>query len=143
MLAPVAFPSLSPAPNQALALTALRRALARKAGWREQSDSPLPFGLAALDSHLPNGGLSSRALHEIVPATAAAFPAAFGFAAAAMARLSHQVKQKQVVFIIPSYALRRCGRLYGHGLSSLGFDPSRAILVTTAHRQDTIWAIVE
>ncbi len=39
----------------------------------------LPFGLAALDSHLPDGGLGCGALHEVVPETEGALPAAFGF----------------------------------------------------------------
>ena len=35
------------------------------------------------------------------------------------------------------------GRLYGHGLSALGLDPARLILVETAHRRDTLWALEE
>src|SRR5271165_4240966 len=49
--------------------------------------SPLPFGLPALDSHLPRGGLARGALHEIVPATEGAFPAVFGFVVALLANL--------------------------------------------------------
>jgi protein ImuA len=33
--------------------------------------------------------------------------------------------------------------LSGHGLSGLGFDPSRAIVVEPAHRHDNLWALLE
>src|SRR5438094_8124190 len=88
MLVRTAFPSLSPIPDRAAALAQLRGLLARQAGWREDVHVGLPFGLAALDSHLPNGGLACGALHEIVPTTQAALPAAFGFLVAILARLS-------------------------------------------------------
>jgi protein ImuA len=134
-------------------------------GWPEK---PLSFGLDALDSHLPKGGLACGALHEIVPATQAALPAAFGFLVALLARRSspslaafaksgaddivHSFSlpprvRKPVLFIVPAYGWSRCGhlpgRIFGHGLNSLGLDPSRAILVETAHRKETLWALVE
>ena len=133
--------------------------------WREK---PLSFGLGALDSHLPEGGLACGALHEIVPASQAALPAAFGFLVAILARRSspspaalgksgagdtvHSFSlphrgRKPVLFIMPAYGRSRCGhlpgRLSGHGLNSFGLDPSRAILVETAHRNETLWALVE
>jgi protein ImuA len=134
-------------------------------GWPEK---PLSFGLDALDSHLPKGGLACGALHEIVPATQAALPAAFGFLVALLARRSspslaafaksgaddivHSFSlpprvRKPVLFIVPAYGWSRCGhlpgRIFGHGLNSLGLDPSHAILVETAHRKETLWALVE
>jgi protein ImuA len=134
-------------------------------GWHEK---PLSFGLDALDSHLPEGGLACGALHEIVPATQAALPAAFGFLVAILARwssssLAASAKsgagdivrsfsppprvRKPVLFIVPAYGRSRSGhlpgRIFGHGLNSLGFDPSRAILAETAHRKETLWALVE
>ncbi len=48
-----------------------------------------PFNLDALDSHLPEGGLTCGALHEVVLETQAAMPAAFGFIAAILARLAY------------------------------------------------------
>jgi protein ImuA len=159
MLVRTAFPSLSPIPDRAAALAQLRGLLARQAGWREDVHAGLPFGLAALDSHLPNGGLACGALHEIVPTMQAALPAAFGFVVAILARLSssygdgladsertdahcHRTKRR-IVFVMPAHTLRQCGRLSGHGLNSLGLDPRRAILVETAHWQDSLWALVE
>jgi protein ImuA len=151
----------------------LRGLLARQAGWREDVNATLPFGLAAFDSHLPNGGLTCGALHEIVPTTQAARPAAFGFVVAILAQLSSSYgagladgertdahclphgfqngfpngppygTERRIVFVMPAHALRQCGRLFGHGLNSLGLNPRRAILVETAHWQDSLWALVE
>jgi protein ImuA len=118
---------------------------------------------------LPNGGLAGAALHEIVPASQAAFPAALGFATAVLARFispssdfsphgrdtngrDTNGRDKKIIFVTPVHALRQyglrqcgrlCGHLSGHGLHSLGFDPRRAINVNPAHRHDTLWALVE
>jgi protein ImuA len=100
---------------------------------------PLPFGLPALDSHLPRGGLARGALHEIVPATETALPAAFGFAVALLAKLS----RGPLIFILPRYTRLVSAHLSGHGLNSLGLDPARVTLVETAHRKDSLWAAAE
>ena len=50
--------------NRATVMAELRRLLPRM----EEQRKPLPFGLAAIDSHLPDGGLACGALHEVVPA---------------------------------------------------------------------------
>jgi protein ImuA len=169
MLVRTTFPSLSLIPDRAAILARLRGLLARQAGWREDVNATLPFGLAAFDSHLPNGGLACGALHEIVPTTQAALPAAFGFVVAILARLSSSYgagladgertdahclphgfqngppygTERRIVFVMPAHALRQRGRLSGHGLKSLGLNPRRAILVETAHWQDSLWALVE
>ena len=47
---------------------------------------------------------------------------------------------------MPTYGLRPYrphGRLHGHGLNALGLDPARLILVETAHRKETLWAMEE
>jgi protein ImuA len=51
-----------------------------------------------------------------------------------------------LLFVAPAYDLRPYaphGRLYGHGLRALGLDPARLILVETAHRSETLWAMAE
>jgi protein ImuA len=109
--------------------------------------STLPFGLPALDSHLPRGGLARGALHEIVPDTEGAIACAFGFVVAVLAIFLTNRAPKPVVFILPAYGPREHGRLCGHvsahGLNSLGLDPARVTLVETAHRKDTLWAMAE
>ena len=81
MTAPTA---LSVMRNRAAVAEELRRLLPRMEGFR--ATAPLPFGLAAIDRYLPQGGLAGGALHEIVPEQGAT-PAAFGFVVALLARL--------------------------------------------------------
>jgi protein ImuA len=71
--------------NRAAVAEELRRLLPKMEGVR--TARPIPFGLAAIDRHLPQGGLACGALHEIVP-EAGATPAAFGFLAALLGRIS-------------------------------------------------------
>ena len=106
----------------------------------------LPFGLAALDAHLPHGGLACGALHEVAPETFADTPAAFGFLAALLARFTeHSTIQKQrpVLFVASPRALADHGRPHGHGLQRLGLDPARLILVETKNETQALWAIEE
>jgi protein ImuA len=107
---------------------------------KEHWSGTLPFGLAALDSHLPEGGLAAAALHEIVPETAGDNAAAFGFIVAILARLP---QSRPLIFVMPAYGQHQHGRLSGHGLNALGLDPGRVILVETAHRKESLWALAE
>jgi hypothetical protein len=69
--------------NRSIIMEELRRLMPGKEALR----TALPFGLSALDSHLPQGGLTCGSLHEIVPEDGAT-AAAFGFMAALLTRLS-------------------------------------------------------
>ena len=115
----------------------LRRLLSGMEGVR--SRQPLPFGLSAIDRYLPQGGLACGAMHEVVP-EAGSTPAAFGFI---VALLAHVARDRPLILVMPAYGLREYGRPHGHGLSALGLDPSRLILVETAHRRDVLWAMEE
>jgi len=173
--------------NRAAVAEELRRLLPKMEQLR--ATRPIPFGLAAIDRHLPQGGLPCGALHEIVP-EAGATPAAFGFLTALLAhissppscsspppggegmeaagvgRLTKSVRaltsphdppplqgrehaaatsgtQPPLILVLPSYGLRDYGRPHGHGLNTLGLSPRRLILVETAHRKDTLWAMEE
>ena len=134
--------------NRAAMMDELRRLLPRMEGLRKT----LPFGLAALDSHLPEGGLACGALHEVVPQTEGCIAAAFGFIAAILGRnfspaplrgRKQTARAYPLILVMPVYDRRPHGRLHGHGLSALGLDPGRLILVETAHRKQTLWAIEE
>ena len=48
-----------------------------------------------------------------------------------------------IFLVLPAYGLRDYGRPHGHGLRALGLDPNRLILVETAHRKETLWAMEE
>jgi protein ImuA len=54
-----------------------------------------------------------------------------------------QTNRRPIVFVLPSYGLRHNGRPYGPGIRALGLDPNRLILVGTAHRKQTLWALEE
>jgi protein ImuA len=120
--------------------SAIVHELRQRLPMHESLHKALPFGLAAVDSHLAEGGLAGGALHEVVPAMHRALPAALGFVAAFLARL---FSPSPLVFIMPVYARRQHGRLSGHGLNALGLNPARLILIETAHRRDTLWAMAE
>jgi protein ImuA len=129
--------ALTVARNRAAIMEELRRLMPGAEGLH----TTLPFGLAAIDSYLPQGGgLACGALHEIVPESERCTAAAFGFIAALLARLP---RTQRLVFVMPGYEQRHYGRLSGHGLSALGLDPARVILVETAHRTQTLWAVEE
>jgi protein ImuA len=128
--------------NRAAVMQELRRLLP---GGTAELRTAFAFGLPALDSCLPEGGLVCGALHEIVPEPHAT-SAALGFIATLLAHIcppSPQRTAEKFFFVLPAYGFRDDGRLYGHGLRALGVDPERLILVETAHRKDTLWAIEE
>ncbi|MGA3308578.1 MAG: hypothetical protein ABSD08_08185 [Xanthobacteraceae bacterium] len=194
--------------NRAAVAEELRRLLQRMEGFRSEKAKAFPFGLAAIDSHLPQGGLAGGALHEVVPEDGGT-PAAFGFIVALLSRISanslpqpnsgvpefgqcksdrsrkhptsvgeglgvgvgrfyagvnaltpppdpppfpppqggreqtvRRSRAHPLIFVMPGYGLGH-GRLYGHGLNALGLDPDSLILVETAHRRDTLWAMEE
>src|ERR1700761_4933892 len=134
-------PLFSPAGNRAALLHELRRLLPSRLAAQDEADKAgaiLPFGLPALDDHLLDGGLCAGALHEIVPATEGTLAAAVGFVVALVARFA---RTHPLIFVLPAYGRRRHGRLSGHGLNSLGLDPSRAILIEPKHRKETLWAL--
>jgi protein ImuA len=81
--------ALAAAHDRAAVMEELRRLLPRTEGFRKA----LPFGVAAIDSHLPDGGLTCGALHEVVPDSASAMPAAMGFVAALLAHISSPLQQ--------------------------------------------------
>jgi protein ImuA len=134
---------IAAAGGRAAMLQELRRLLPARLAVQDAAGKPdkiLPFGLPALDDYLPEGGLFAGALHEIVPATEAARAAAVGFVVALLTRFA---QAQPVIFVLPAYGRRRHGRLSGHGLNSLGLDPSHAILIEPRHRKETLWALAE
>jgi protein ImuA len=74
--------------NRAAVAEELRRLLPRiEEDFR--TAKAIPLGLSVIDSHLPRGGLACGALHEVVPETQGATPAAFGFIAALLVSAAH------------------------------------------------------
>ncbi len=127
-------------PGRAEIVADLRRRLARMEGLANDGDACLSFGLSALDDHLPQGGLAFGAVHEITPADDADLPAAFGFLIALLGRLPGRTP---LLLVLSSKKLTRCGTPHGHGLTGLGLDPSRLILVETTNETEALWATEE
>src|SRR5277367_6277576 len=98
------FASLSVTPQRDTITQELRRLLPRHEGLHKA----MPFGIAALDSYLPEGGLACGTLHEVVPKTEGAIAAAFGFIAAILSRLS---QASPLILVRPVSGLRQYGRL--------------------------------
>jgi protein ImuA len=95
----------------------------------------LPFGVTALDSYLPQGGLAFGALHEVAPEGDADTAAAFGFVTALLGRLP-----PGPVCLV--FSRRKPARPHGNGLNTLGLDPARVILVEADGKQ-ALWAMEE
>lgn len=134
--------ALSPRPDSArkAAVLALRQQLARLEGVPRDETRALPFGVLALDRHLPHGGLAFGTVHEIAPATEADMPAAFGFLLALMGRLPGGTP---LLFVRTARKFARNGNPHGRGLQALGLDPARLTLVEAADDTETLWATEE
>ena len=125
--------------KRAEVLEELRRLLPRMEGVLPGTRA-LPFGLPALDAHLPQGGLPCGALHEVAPASEGDTPAAFGFLAALIGRMP---QGRPLLLVTAPRALDGFGRPYGHGLARLGLDPARLILVEAGDDKQALWAMQE
>lgn len=126
--------------RKAAAVLALRRQLARMEGVPKDETRALPFGVPALDRHLPHGGLAFGTVHEITSATEADHPAAFGFL---MALLGRMPAGTPLLFVRTVKTFARTGDPHGSGLHALGLDPARLTLVETADEAEALWATEE
>jgi protein ImuA len=95
----------------------------------------LPFGVAAIDSALPEGGLALGALHEIFGPgpDEEDGAAAAGFADAIVGRIGSGL----VLWCL------KHRDLYGPGLVEHGLDPARIALVRAPRDDDLLWALEE
>jgi protein ImuA len=95
-------------------------------------DSVIPFGLAAIDAHLPAGGLAGGCVHEIAAGNTNGIGnggnggSATAFAAALAGR-AQRLHRPPVVWITPRIAQRES--LYAPGLAAFGLDPAALIVV--------------
>lgn len=112
-------------------LSRLRRRIAALEGpaLGDTGHNVISFGLAAVDAHLPGGGLASGGVHEITDGTGTAdggngSVTAF---AAALAGRAQRLHRHPVVWIAPRIAQRES--LYAPGLAAFGLDPSAVVVV--------------
>jgi protein ImuA len=120
-------------------LAALRqRVRAIETGGRAQA--AVSLGDAALDAALPDGGLARAALHEAQPEAYLDGPAALGFLFALAVRTAGPAGE--VIWVRGAGGFD-FGAPYAPGLTSLGLDPGRVLLVETVKTQDALWAAEE
>jgi hypothetical protein len=121
---------------------------AERTGWT--------LGAPEVDGWLPGRQLDTASLGEIKPETYADVSAALTFALLLAARrlgssrvgaragtLSPPAPSGLVVWCWPFRRAREHGGLYGPGLTRLGLDPERLLLVETATPAETLWAMEE
>ncbi|WP_434615326.1 ImuA family protein [Azospirillum sp. B2RO_4] len=126
-------PSAEAAPrDRAGVLADLRARIRRIEGAGGEGGRILPFGIDAVDGHLPDGGLPLGCLHAV----AAQDPGAgTGFAAALLARLATPRT--------PALWILRGRDLYAPGLAAFGLTPDRLVAVRAVRPVDALWAMEE
>ena len=114
------------------ALRAQVAALERGSSQHSSKGAVLPFGMEALDRHLPGGGLSLGSVHEVSAAGPEVEQGACAalFAASVLAR-----RPGPVLWILDK------PDLFSTGLAGTGLDPRRLVLVQA--RQDALLAMEE
>ncbi|MCJ2034249.1 ImuA family protein [Methylobacterium sp. J-068] len=115
-------------------LADLRRQLNDAVRDRVRQRSALPFGVPALDAHLPNGGLRCGALHEVAETGAAAEHGALAclFTAGILARLPG-----------PVLWCLRGGDLFAPSLVGVGLMPGRIVFAETGNDAEALPAMEE
>jgi protein ImuA len=94
--------------------------------------------MASLIDGLPGPGFPYGVLNEVI-APYRDRAAAFGFLFAVVA-VALREREGPALFVATERALD-CGVPYGHGLSQLGVDMGRLILVETKTDKDALWAV--
>lgn len=122
-----------PAPrDRAGVLADLRARIRRIEGVGGEGGRTLPFGVEAIDAHLPDGGLPLGCLHAV---TAEEPGAGTGFAATLLGRLATPKA--------PALWILRGRDLYAPGLAALGLTPDRLVAVRAVRAVDALWAMEE
>lgn len=126
-------PSAEAAPrDRAGVLADLRARIRRIEGAGGEGGRILPFGIDAVDGHLPDGGLPLGCLHAVVAEDPGA---GTGFAAALLARLATPRT--------PALWILRGRDLYAPGLAAYGLTPDRLVAVRAVRPVDALWAMEE
>jgi len=99
------------------------------------TNARVPMGFAPADAAL-KGGLQRGTLHEVYAATGSE-ASATAFAAGLAARIA---EKKKILWIRQDYSALEFGELSATGFLEFGIDPSRILLVCTAHADDAIKA---
>jgi protein ImuA len=105
---------------------------------------PWNFALPAIDAHLPASGLARTGLHDVAPDSYGDMPAVAGFATAlAIRRLQDAGERRLLLWCRLAREEREYGRLYGHGLETLGLSRRRFLTVTLKKPLAVLWTAEE
>ncbi|WP_244475595.1 ImuA protein [Methylobacterium sp. Leaf466] len=126
-----------PATDRTTAISTLRDLLQARAK-PEGGRTTLPVGIDAIDARMPLEGLALGALHEIAPESTTDGPAALGFALALVARHLARGAGEAMLVLGRGYPAP-----YGDGLSDLGLDPGRLLLIEVENDTDAYRAMEE
>ncbi len=118
--------------DRADVLADLRARIRRIEGAGGEGGRTLPFGVEAIDAHLPDGGLPLGCLHAV---TAEDPGAGTGFAATLLGRLATPKA--------PALWILRGRDLYAPGLAAYGLTPDRLVAVRAVRAVDALWAMEE
>lgn len=125
-------PAESAPRDRAGVLADLRARIRRIEGAGGEGGRTLPFGVEAIDAHLPDGGLPLGCLHAV---TAEDPGAGTGFAATLLGRLATPKA--------PALWILRGRDLYAPGLAAYGLTPDRLVAVRAVRAVDALWAMEE
>jgi len=101
----------------------------------------LRLGIAALDTHLPEGGLAEGALHEVTIPAPADTAAATGFCLALLSKLLRA--RKGMALWCRHGGMLDAGELYPPGLIQRGIPPDRLVVLNLNRDDDVLWAMEE
>ena len=130
---------MQPRPNPA-SLTDLRRHLAEMAlRGAPAAVGQVSFGAPALDAAL-GGGIARAALHEVYAPATADLAAATGFAVGLAIRAA---QERTILWVRQDVVDAETGRLHPPGLTELGLDPARVLLVRARDAEGVLRAGAE
>lgn len=134
----------------------LRAHIGRIEGSAVFSPTPLEamswtLGVPTIDELMGPGGLDTSGVHEIrfdtgqdLYGAAAATAARRVFALLlAVRRLAAVKRAGPILWTLPLNEVHEAGALYSHGLSAMGLDADRLIIVTPRKSRDVLWVLEE
>ncbi|MBK1842473.1 hypothetical protein JHL17_34275 [Azospirillum sp. YIM B02556] len=132
VLSPLSQPTQAESRDRVGVLADLRARIRRIEGAGGEGGRTLPFGIASVDGHLPDGGLPLGCLHAVTTEDPGA---GTGFAAVLLARLATPKA--------PALWILRGRDLYAPGLAAYGLMPDRLVAVRAVRAVDALWAMEE
>lgn len=137
-----------------LDIQALRRVVGNLGAFdQDRSKDRFTLGASRLDMTLGHG-LDRRALHEVIPESAADMPAAIGFALCMAMRASEAAtarpagsfagaRRERIVWLRQLHGEREHGKLYPAGLHEMGLQPERLVHLRLRKTTEMLVAAME